>query len=267
MEDIARSMNVSLDRFDGLHLWPLAGKDAVLATADERNVVQPTSLWRELERRVAAIRPALVILDPLISLFPVNEIVRAQARGVISLLRGLAIKHNAAVVLSAHPSLSGTASGTGSSGSTDWGNAVRSRMFLERVKCNGSEPDERLRTLRVNKLNYGPKGGEIHLRWREGVFEIDGDDATNSAKEAAQEADDDVAFLDLVDSYAREGRPVAAQPGPTYAPAVFARDKRGGPRSKEILLTTMNRLLGAGRIRSEESGPPSKRRSRLVVCR
>ena len=47
-------------------------------------------------------------------------------------------------------------------------------MFLERVKCNGSEPDETLRTLRVNKLNYGPKGGDMHLRWRDGVFELDG---------------------------------------------------------------------------------------------
>jgi RecA-family ATPase len=206
-------------------------------------------------------------LDPLIALFPVKEMDRAQARGCVSLLRRLAIKYNTAVILAAHPSLRGIESGTGSSGSTDWGNAVRSRMFLERVKCNGSEPDETLRTLRVNKLNYGSKGGEIHLRWRDGVFELDGDDAAASAKEAARDAEDDAVFLDLVETYAREGRSVTAQPGPSYAPTTFARDKRCGSRSKDVLLAAMNRQLSAGAIRTEESGPPSKRRSRLVVPR
>jgi RecA-family ATPase len=264
MEDIARSLDASLDRFEDLHLWSLAGEAAVLATANERNVIQPTSLWRELERRVAAIRPVLVILDPLISMFPVNEIVRAQARGVISLLRGLAIKHNSAVVLSAHPSLSGTANGTGSSGSTDWGNAVRSRMFLERVKCNGSEPDETLRTLRVNKLNYGPKGGDMHLRWRDGVFELEDDAPVRSARVAAREAQVEEIFLDLLDAYASEGRPVCARSGSNYAPTRFAEDARADGASRDVLRAAMNRLFAAGRVKNEEHGPPSKRSTRIV---
>jgi RecA-family ATPase len=264
MEDIARSMDVSLDRFEHLHLWSLAGEDAVQATADERNVIHPTARFRELERRVASIRPVIVGLDPLIALFPVKENDRAQVRGCVSLLRRLAIKYDTAVVLAAHPSLRGIESGTGSSGSTDWGNSVRSRMFLERIKQNGIEPDETLRTLRVNKLNYGPKGGAIHLRWQNGVFELEDADPSRSVRAVAREAQVEETFLDLLDAYAGEGRPVCARSGSNYAPTRFAEDGRAKGITRHEFIGAMNRLFAAGKITNEERGPPSKRSTRIA---
>ena len=264
MVDIAQSIGVTLESLEGLHLWSLAGQDAVLATADERNIIQPTPLYRELDRRIAEIGVGLIWLDPLISLFPVQESNRAQARGCISLLRSLAMRHNAAVVLSSHPSLSGMASRTGSSGSTDWCNAVRSRMFLERIIHDGNEPDETVRTLRINKTNYGPKGGKLNLRWHGGVFTLDGNDAAATARVAHREAQVEQLFLDLMDVYASERRHVVSTSGGNYAPTVFAYDPRAKGFSRRELRDAMNRLFAATRIKNAPRGSGSRQTSQIV---
>jgi hypothetical protein len=75
-----------------------------------------------------------------------NENDRAQARQFIGMLRGLAIRHECAVLLLSHPSVAGIASGGGSSGSTAWNNSVRSRLYLSRVVGNDgfeANPDAR----------------------------------------------------------------------------------------------------------------------------
>jgi RecA-family ATPase len=62
-------------------------------------------------------------------MFGGDECVRTQVRQFINLLKGLARKHNCAILLLAHPSLTGMNTGTGLSGSTDWNNGVRSRLY------------------------------------------------------------------------------------------------------------------------------------------
>ncbi|WP_369675560.1 AAA family ATPase, partial [Enterococcus faecium] len=93
-------------------------------------------------------RPALVGLDTLADLHSGQENDRTTARQFIGLLRGLAIRHGCAVVLLAHPSLTGMASGSGLSGSTAWNASVRSRLYLERVVQDGYEADPDRRVLR-----------------------------------------------------------------------------------------------------------------------
>ena len=61
-------------------------------------------------------------------------------------------------MLLAHPSLTGMNTGTGTSGSTAWNNSVRSRLYLDRVRESGIEPDPDARVLRTMKSNYGPVG-------------------------------------------------------------------------------------------------------------
>jgi RecA-family ATPase len=51
-----------------------------------------------------------------------DEINRSQVRKFVSMLRGLAIEYDCAVLLLSHPSLTGPNSGTGTSGSTAWNN-------------------------------------------------------------------------------------------------------------------------------------------------
>ena len=67
----------------------------------------------------------VVVLDSLHDVFSGDEIRRSQARQFIQGLREIAREIDGAVILTAHPSLSGRNSGTGESGSTAWNNSVR----------------------------------------------------------------------------------------------------------------------------------------------
>ena len=167
---IAREQEVELDRLGNIHICCLAGKDAVLASANARGIVEPTPLWSELRRIVLEVRPKLVVYDTLADLFAGNENVRTQAQQFVSMLRGLALETDSTALLLAHPSLSGMATGSGSSGSTAWNNSVRSRLYLDRVREGGVELDPDVRVLRTMKTNYGRAGGEIRLRWQRWRF-------------------------------------------------------------------------------------------------
>ena len=94
----------------------------------------------------------------------------AQATAFVGLLKGLAGVCGSAVLLVAHPSLTGMSKGSGLSGSTSWNNSVRSRLYLDRIKDGDHEPDPNRRRLTVLKANYGPAGAEIGLTWQDGVF-------------------------------------------------------------------------------------------------
>ena len=100
------------------------------------------------------------------SLLAGNENRRPHARQFINALRDIAIATDGAVIVTAHPSLSGRASGTGEAGSTAWHNAVRSRLYL---KSEDGEDDD-IRVLKTMKANYGRRGKEMRLKWIDGVF-------------------------------------------------------------------------------------------------
>src|SRR5262245_11493922 len=106
------------------------------------------------------------------------------------MLRGICIRKNIAIVLLAHPSVAGMASGTGISGSTAWNNSVRSRLYLKAVD---NHDDARL--LKVMKSNYGPKGKPMALRYQRGIFVPD------EAKTAKSPAEADAMFLHMLDRY------------------------------------------------------------------
>jgi hypothetical protein len=196
LASIAASLDVALAEFSDLHLIPLAGRDAVMGLPQGKTgIVTATSGFSGLVALVKRISPRLVVLDALADVFGGEENARAQARQFIGLLRGLAIDHNLAVALIAHPSLTGISSGSGTSGSTAWSNSVRSRLYLERVKGDdGREFDADLRVLSVKKANYGPAGVELRLRWRNGSFILDG--PAGGFDKLAAEAKAEHVFLD-----------------------------------------------------------------------
>ena len=107
LSDIARAEGLALSDLDNLTVRSLAGEDALLATADKSGKLHPSPLYHEIDRRMRDEAPALLVLDTLADLFPGNENDRAQARQFVGMLRGLAIRHQCAVVMLAHPSLSG----------------------------------------------------------------------------------------------------------------------------------------------------------------
>lgn len=261
--DVASHEGESLASLHGLTLRSLAGEDALLATLEGRTgALEPSALFAELDARIAADTPALVVLDTLADLFPGNENDRAQARQFIGLLRGLAIRHKCAVLLLAHPSLSGMNSGTGTSGSTGWNNSVRARLYLERVVQNGHEPNPDARVLRTMKANHGRTGGEIGLTWCKGVFMADA--PVTGLDRVAGSAKAERVFLKLLTLHTDQGRHVNANGGITYAPNVFEKHPDSEGCNKRALRQAMEVLLGAKKISICQSGPPSRRVSHIA---
>ena len=261
---IAVSLGVGLADLVDLHLVPLAGHDAVMGAPHERaGIITATDIFRGLVALVKRIKPRLVVLDALADVFGGDEINRAQVRQFVGLLRSLAIDHNLAVVLIAHPSLEGMRNGSGSSGSTAWNNSVRARVYLERAKNEEdrkNDPDFRI--LSVKKSNYGPAGVEMRLRWRDGAFVLDG--SGNGFDKLAASAKAERVFLDQLAAFTAQGRDVSDSPGANYAPTQF--EKQGpDPQSKTDLKQAMQRLFSAKRIRVETFGPSSRRRKRIVL--
>jgi RecA-family ATPase len=269
LDDIMRHMGAKLEDLHDLHIVSLAGEDALLAVPDRHNVLEKTHLFGNLEKAIGDINPAIVILDTLADLHAGEENARNHARQFVGMLRGLAQRYDTTILLLAHPSLSGMSNKSGTSGSTAWNNSVRSRLYLERVKDESDvEQDHDARVLRTMKANYAAIGGEIHMRWHNGVFVLTSAPGASGGLTAfAARENADRIFLELLGAYEVEKRDVSASNSVTYAPAVFARDPRSGGVGKRALVDAMNRLFAAKRIEVVESGPPSKRRKRLVVFR
>lgn len=260
--DVVQAEGAELADLDQLTLRSLAGEDALLAAVDARSgVLRRSDLFRELDAFLAELRPVVLVLDTLADLFPGNENDRAQARQFVGLLRGLAMRHNCAVVLLSHPSLSGMQSGAGTSGSTGWSNSVRSRLYLHRVLQGDEEPNPDARVLSTMKANYGPTGAEIALTWRDGVFVAD--EAETGVDRMARRSRADRVFLKLLGLLKEQGRQVNGSGGQTYAPSVFASHPDSEGVTKAAFRDAMERLLQSGRIVNVETGRASKRRSHL----
>lgn len=109
----------------------------------------------------------IVVLDSLYNFFGGNENNRPQTNQFINAISGIAADIDGAVVLLGHPSVTGISSGTGSSGSTAWHNAVRSRLYLHHRKLKAGEDADKYGNgplvLKSMKSNYGARPAEIEL--------------------------------------------------------------------------------------------------------
>jgi RecA-family ATPase len=194
-----------------------------------------------------------------------SEIDRSQVQQFISLLTRLAITANGSVVLISHPSLTGINTDTGLSGTTQWHNAVRARFYMKSVKPeDGEQPDTDLREIVFKKNNYGAVSESIVLRYSNGLFlPLPG---IASLDRIAKEAKADDVFLDLLRRFTAENRNVSDKKGPSYAPALFAREeeaKRALLAGKD-LEAAMRRLFKAGKIWNEPYGRPSRPHFRIA---
>ena len=263
LDDIRQIEGQSFVEMHRLTLRSLVGEDALLARLDPATrVLVPSHLFADLERQIADERPALVVLDTLADLFPGNENDRAQARQFIGQLSGLALRHECAILLLAHPSLSGLNSGSGTSGSTGWNNSVRSRLYLERVIQDGYEPDPDARILRTKKINYGRTGGEIAMRWQDGVFVTDASESGLDRMAASAKAER--VFLRLLRLHSEQGRRVNPSGGTNFAPKLFAAHPDAEGCTKRAFGNAMEALLSSGKIAVQHEGPASRRVSYLV---
>jgi RecA-family ATPase len=272
MEDVARHLGSTraemIER--GLRVLSYAGRDAVLAQPDRNGVMRPTPLFERIRRAAMELRPKLIALDTVADIFAGKENDRGQTRQFITIQRGLAIDSDAAVVMAAHPSLTGIATDTGLSGNTGWHNSVRARMYFKPVP--GDDPS--LRVLEVKKNNYGPVTESILLRWKDGVYVVaepgagplDERSAARVLERLAQEEKVDDLFLILLRRFTKQNRNVSDKVSPTFAPAQFANEPEAkrDKVTKKAFVAAMARLFARDKIAVLTEGPPSRLRSNIV---
>jgi RecA-family ATPase/DNA polymerase I-like protein with 3'-5' exonuclease and polymerase domains len=249
----------------GLHLTSLVGQETVLATVARSGVVEPTTLYNRLLQAAGDIKPSMIGIAASANVFAGDENNRSQVQQFINLTTRLAIVANGAVSLITHPSLTGINTGSGLSGTTQWHNAVRARFFLKSPKAEpGEQPDNDLREIEFKKNQYGTMAENIPLRWQDGLFlPIDG----RTFNRAEQEARADEVFLELLHRFTNENRYVSSSLGPTYAPALFAKEdqaRKAGLNSPH-LAAAMRRLFEIEKIHNEPHGKASRQRFHLAI--
>lgn len=266
--EIAKSEGMSLADLGNLHVADLTtGIDTELVMPDPENrqSVKPTPQLARLEARIATLRPKLVILDTRADMFGGSEIDRVQVRIFIRHLRRLCVSYDMAILLLSHPSRTGLTTGDGQSGSTAWGNSVRSRLYLKR---DPDDPD--LRVVTSEKSNYGPTSTEIRLRWENGAFRrVDTLIGGKVPDRQAMERHVDERFMRHLAEAELQGAYVNCNAtGSNYAPRVFAKLDGPGPDrvGEKHYAGAMWRLRSAGLITiGKTPGPPSRQRDRLVA--
>jgi RecA-family ATPase len=250
----------------GLYVLPLAGQPSLMATVSKSGVVTPTDLFNWLLDQGRKIKPRQIVIASLADVFPGNENDRGQVTQFIGLMKRLAIEADGSVLLVSHPSVVGEQNESGISGSTSWHNAVRSRLYLHGLKANGSEPpDPNIRKLDFKKNQYGGLETAVTLRWRDGMFLLEG--APSLFEKAALEAKADHVFEELVKRFAREGRNVShTQQARNYAPTAFASESEAtlAKLNKRHLEAAMKRLFERGAIKNSPYGPPSRLTDRII---
>ena len=257
LERIAEAEDIDFDELADLHIINLAGRNATLLARGVDGALSLSMLYRELAQLMTLIHPTSLAIDNAALTFGGNEIDRGEVATFTSLLNALSARERCATLLLAHPSVAGMATGTGSSGSTQWSNGARGRLWLHRPLDEhgkidkGADPS--LRVLQTMKQNYAAGvGGERRLRWEKGRFiplgaQVEGD---------AQKADDD-AFMDLLREFVRTKRNVSENShSGNYAPKKFNESRRD--ISPARFTAAMSRLFSACKIINEQYGQQSK---------
>jgi RecA-family ATPase len=173
----------------GCHFRDVAGSVRYMSRVGEKNELmtfwsgrkggdgegQRTALLQQLEEDTRMLGTRLTVIDTVADTFAGNENIRPQVRSFITALRRLALINNGGVLVTAHPSVSGMADGSGRSGSTGWNGSVRSRVYFYKPKVkdqdiDGEEEPTNERILKTMKSNYGPAGEKMRCQWDAGVF-------------------------------------------------------------------------------------------------
>jgi hypothetical protein len=125
---------------DDLHRIEAAvERDAVLAACGRSGRLEPTKRYQQLLEAAGDIKPRNISIASSANVFAGNEADRSQVQQFVGLLTRIAIVANGSVTLLSHPSLTGIATDTGLSGSTQ-SRASRSRCGCRVSGTPGSTP-------------------------------------------------------------------------------------------------------------------------------
>ncbi|MBR1124517.1 AAA family ATPase [Bradyrhizobium lablabi] len=169
--DINRALGVDFTELTGLRFICRKHSDNVFALWDRQTgALKLQPVWHQLVAAAKEFDAGVVIVDTIADVYAGSEIDRVQVNAFVKGVLGRLGKEIGATVLAlGHPSVAGKQSGEGTSGSTAWNNAVRSRLYLKHPK--GAEGGN-TRVLEGRKSNYGPKGSQLIVRYNRGAFEM-----------------------------------------------------------------------------------------------
>jgi hypothetical protein len=242
-------------RTGNMHLFPRVDEDNELVVFDNRGKPSETPFYRQVREAALDFGARLVVLDVAVDLFGGDEINRRHVRGFMRPLGSLAREIDGAVVMTAHVSQAGIKSDGGHSGSTDWSNGARGRLYLSRPKAeNGAESDPNARILTRKKANFATVGEMVKLHWERGLIVPDSFISSQFRRSA-----EDV-FLELLNSVTAEGQNVSHKPrAGNFAPTLFmtrpAKDR--GDYKKPDLVRAMQTLLKDRKIKIVDYGRAS----------
>jgi RecA-family ATPase len=212
----------------------------------------PTARFAQLREQALDTKARLVVIDTAATCFAGNENDRAQVTGFVgNFLTKLAQDIDGAVLLNAHPSLTGLTSGDLRSGSTAWNNSCRSRWGLARPEGDDGKPvlDSLERILTRRKANAATTGDAITMEWRDGVFAVQQQftAGTGHRKDQAESA-----FLAALEAKTGAGAHVSANSrAGNYAPKVLYNTPQARDFSKRELVEAMGNLLKRGCLRTQ----------------
>ena len=256
-ERICTALGIDMRDLEDMRWISGVGQDNALVDSTGDSRMRRTPRLDKLLDLVRKHDARLVVLDTAADLFLGNENDRGQVRHFIGQLTALALEARCAVLLNAHPSRSGIASGALDGGSTAWSNSVRSRWSLARPDSDGdSDTNERILTRR--KANYASIGDTIKLRWQNGVLLPV--TALTGLSAMAAAADAESVFLTLLARCTAEGRLLSdSKNAGNSAPKIFGMrpDRQGF--SRRDFESAMQRLFADGKIRMEAYGRANDR--------
>lgn len=132
-----------------LFTWCLPGYDVALARISDQGVIKQLPFYKQLDERMASMPGCFVVLDSLVDVVQLETSDPAPANAFFKrLLTPLCQRHDATILVLAHPSKASMQDGSWSHGSLAFKNAVRHGIAMR------SEPGQPYRILWPLKHNY-----------------------------------------------------------------------------------------------------------------
>lgn len=266
-QDINQGLQIDFSDLDD-QLWfrTLKGEDALLAVSDGKSrSLKATPTYDNLRTFCLSEGIQLVIVDTVADTFGGLEIDRQHVTRYVRLLETIARETGGAVVILAHPGVSGMASGSGISGSTAWRNAVRSVVYMRRPtdeEATGPEARD-LRIVERLKGNFAPAGAELRITYWQGQFGL-ADKAANGSK-AVDAIGAEVKVLAAMRRAAQQGRLMTFSPTSTsYAPKVIKDYREISGLKVHHIERAISSMLERGELREAHVGRPSHSKKYIV---
>ena len=177
------------DLGDHFHALDLVGCGPLwIDSGDSRPAL--TRIGADLRAHCESVGARLLVVDPLASAYGGNENDRGAVRSFLGSWDAWGRQTDCTILIVAHPPKGNGGDDGRYSGSTDWRNAVRSFLHLDRTD---GEPNTA--TLIADKVSYGPSPPPVELRdwvwWRA----ISTEDATRARELVAEMLEDDIIDL------------------------------------------------------------------------